>query len=354
MRKENLSIILEFTLCIVVLAIVEIRAISLSIESNYLKNSISSNTTIENDDQLTISFVGDCTLGTGANYSYRRSFIEKYDNVQDDSYFFSGVKSVLATDDVTIANLEGVLSDDAKTLNPKKYNYKGYTKYVNILKKGSVEMVNLANNHTYDYLEKGYQDTINTLNNGNVIYFGYNNYRIIEIKGIRLGIVGLPGWDYGTATSSIDRAMDYFKDTGVSLIIFNFHWGEMRKYVHNKTQEKIAKYAIDKGADLVIGHHPHVLQGIEMYKGKYIAYSLGNFVYGGIYYPYDSDTVILRMSYDIKNGKVINGKLTLIPASITSSGVINDYRPKILTGNEKKRVLNKIMKYSTNFVYNIE
>ena len=91
---------------------------------------------------------------------------------------------------------------------------------------------------------------------------------------------------------------------------------------------------------------------IEMYKDKYIAYSLGNFVYGGIYYPYDSDSVILQMSYDISDGNVSNGKLELIPISITSSGLINDYKPKILSDENKQRVLKKIIKYSTNFEYN--
>ena len=148
-----------------------------------------------------------------------------------------------------------------------------------------------------------------------------------------------------------DKANKYFEDMNVDLTIFNFHWGQMRVYEHNKTQENIAHYAINQGADLVIGHHPHVLQGIEKYHDKYIAYSLGNFVYGGIYYPYDSDSVILQMQYEVDNKKIIKESLKLIPVSITSSGKKNDYRPKVLEGKEKQRVLNKILKYSTNFNY---
>ncbi len=350
MVKENIKIILKFFFLFAFLAFVEIRAIDLSIEKKELKNQLIEEK-INDNNIITLSFVGDCTLGTGANYSYANSFIEKYNLVKNDQYFFGGVYDILGNDTLTIANLEGVLSDNANTINPKEYNYKGPSRYANILKIGSVEMVNLANNHTYDYLQKGYSDTIKTLNNYGVLFFGYENYQIIEIRGIRIGIVGLGGWDYGTAKNDIDKANKYFEDMNVNLTIFNFHWGQMRVYDHNKTQENIAHYAINKGADLVIGHHPHVLQGIEKYHDKYIAYSLGNFVYGGIYYPYDSDSVILQMQYEVDNKKIIKESLKLIPVSITSSGKKNDYRPKVLEGKEKQRVLNKILKYSTNFNY---
>ncbi len=351
--KINIKIILRLVFLLVFLAIVEITSINLSLSKTIIKEEI---TKLNDDyeDEITVSFVGDCTIGTGANYGYRHSFIEKYDQVKDDSYFLGGVKDVLGHDTFTIANLEVVLSDKAKTLNPKQYNYKGPTKYVNILTKGSVELVNVANNHTYDYLEQGYQDTLSTLKKANVLYFGYNNYQIVEAKGIRFGIAGIPGWDYSYAKSQIDKAMDYFKNMHIDKYLFNFHWGDMRVYNHNKTQERIAKYAIDKGADLVVGHHPHVIQGLEKYKGKNIAYSIGNFLYGGIYYPYDSDTMIIQMHYVLENNTIKEEKIEIIPASITSSRPINDYRPQVLTGKEKTRVLKKILKYSKNFNYSID
>ena len=132
----------------------------------------------------------------------------------------------------------------------------------------------------------------------------------------------------------------------VSATIFNFHWGKMRVYNHNSTQSSIARYAIDKGATIVVGHHPHVLQEIEKYKGKYIAYSLGNFVYGGIYQPYDSDTVILQLKLDIKDKKIVNEKVSAIPAIMTSSGIINDYRPRLATGKQIERIYKKLHFYN--------
>ena len=288
-----------------------------------------------NNNEVVISAVGDCTIGTDTNYRYKNSFNYVYEKVKDNSYFFSGVYDVLGRDDLTIANLESVLSDTANIKNPKTYNYKGPTKYVNILKEGSVELVNIANNHTYDYLEAGYKDTLNTLKEAEIEYFGYENYQIIEINNIRIGIIGILGWNYKDAKKDIDKAIEYLSNMNVDLKLFNFHWGEMRTHQFNETQEKIGKYAIDNGADLVVGHHSHVLQGIEKYKGKYIAYSLGNFVYGGILYPYDSDSVILQMKFSFDDNKnLISDDIKLIPVSITSSGnSMNNYRPKLLDGN---------------------
>ena len=346
MIKENVKVLIQFFLLLLFLAFVEYKAISLSIKTNVVKNIINDNSEMKENSQIVISFVGDCTLGIGANYSYSGSLNNRYDIVRNDAYFFGGVKDILANDTFTIANLEGVLSDNATRLNPKEYNYKGPSKYANILVEGSVEVVNLANNHTYDYLQKGYDDTINALNKYKVLYVGYNNYQIIETNGIRIGIVGLEGWDYGTAKRNIDTAMNYFKDMNVSATIFNFHWGKMRVYNHNNTQSSIAKYAIDKGATIVVGHHPHVLQEIEKYKGKYIAYSLGNFVYGGIYYPYDSDTVILQLKLDVENNKIIKENINVIPAVMTSSGKVNDYRPKVVSGKQANRIYQKLHFYN--------
>ena len=353
--KEVSSIVLMLVclICFIFIALIYIKSYNLFINKPYMKNELNLKDEI-NDNEIIISFVGDCTLGTGANYSYSHSFIEKYNKVNDDSYFFSGVSSKLETDFLTIANLEGVLSNQKLPLNPKKYNYKGPSKYANILKVGSVEMVNVANNHTYDYYKKGYDDTLESVKNYNVLSFGYNNYQIVEVKDVRIGIFGLTGWDYGSTKKEIDKALNYFHDMDIKLVIGNFHWGEMDTHYHNNTQELIAKYAIDKGVDLVIGHHSHVLQGIEKYKDKYIVYSLGNFVYGGIYYPYDSDSMILRMHYKIENGEINNNNIEIVPVSITSSGKLNDFKPKILTGKQRERVLKNILSYSTNFNYNLE
>lgn len=301
--------------------------------------------------EITISAVGDCTLGRDDKYDYPNSlpYVLEQNN-HDYSYFFSGVQSVLENDDLTIANLEGPFTTfDQK--RDKKFTFKGDLDYPNILIEGSVEAVNLANNHTYDYQERGYLDTLEALDNFNVPYFGYDNYLIEEIDGIKIGMAGILGWTEEEAKSETDKAIKYLKDNDVDLIIMTYHWGIERKDKQNSTQENIAHYAITKGAALVLGHHPHVLQGIECYEGKYIVYSLGNFVFGGNKNPSDKDTMIFQITYSYLDSELKDTTINIIPCSLSSVNDKNDYQPKILEGEEKNRVLNKILKSSINLEY---
>ena len=300
---------------------------------------------------ITISAVGDCTLGWDDRSSYTNSLpyvLEEQNN--DYSYFFSGVYDILNNDDLTIANLEGPLTD-ATVRAEKKFTFKGSSDYTNILTSGSIEAVNLANNHTYDYLNEGYNDTLETLDNTTLEYFGNDIYSVIEINGKKIGMCGIKGWDVTSACNSINDAMAYFKECEIDLAIFSFHWGEERIYKQNSIQETIARYAIDAGADLVLGHHPHVLQGIELYNGKYIVYSLGNFVFGGNKNPDDKDTMIFQITFIYENDELVDNIINIIPASLSSVSEKNDYQPKVLEGEEKERVKKKILESSTNLDY---
>lgn len=301
--------------------------------------------------EILISAIGDCTLGTDTNFGYAGSFTNILDNQNRDfSYFFSGVQSYLANDDLTIANLETTFTD-ATEKKEKKFNFKGDFDYYNILTQGSVEAVNLANNHTFDYNQKGYDDTINTLKKANIPYFGYENYSILDVKGIKIGLSGNTGWNEASAKKNTSKAIKYFKENNVDLIIMTYHWGTEYEYKQNESQERIARHAIDEGADLVLGHHPHILQGIENYKGKYIVYSLGNFVFGGNRNPSDKDTIIFQQTFTYEDDVLKNTKIQIIPCSLSGKKNSNDYRPIILSGTEKDRVLDKVLSNSTNLKY---
>ena len=300
---------------------------------------------------ITISAVGDCTLGRDDKFSYQDSLpyvLEQQNN--DYSYFFRGVYDILSNDDLTIANLESPLTD-SETKASKQFAFKGPADYTNILTTGSVEAVNLANNHTMDYLEKGYNDTIETLEQTPIHYFGNGIYSIAEIKGKKIGMCGIKGWDVDVAMKEIDKAMVYFESMETDLEIFSFHWGEESVYKQNSSQEKIARYAIDCGADLILGHHPHVPQGIEYYNDRYIAYSLGNFVFGGNKNPSDKDTMIFQITFNYEGNELVGTDVKIIPASVSSTNEYNDYQPTIAEGAEKERILEKILKSSTNFDY---
>ena len=127
-----------------------------------------------------------------------------------------------------------------------------------------------------------------------------------------------------------------------NIVIVSYHWGEESKTIPNKIQRELGRATIDAGADLVLGHHPLVLQGIEKYKGKNIVYSLGNFSFGGNNNPKDKDSMIYQEIFQIQNGKIIGRENKIIPVRISSSLNRNDYRPMLLEGMEYERVYTKI------------
>lgn len=296
---------------------------------------------------ITISAVGDCTIGSDDNFGYARSFHNRYDlESGNKEYFFDGVKSVLETDDLTIANLETTFTS-ATSRMVKKFNFKGPKEYAQILPAGSVEIVNIANNHIYDYKEVGYQDTISNLKEINMPYFGLDNYYIYEVKNIKIGLIGYymcEGYDL----DEVLKGINYLKEKNVDLIFVEYHWGIEGNYKQNKEQTNIAHFTIDNGADLVIGSHPHVIQGIEKYKDKYIIYSLGNFVYGGHKNPTDKDSFIYQQTFNYENKELTSTSINIVPVRFTGDGSWNLYQPKLITGDEYTRVYNKIMKYSVN------
>lgn len=300
---------------------------------------------------IVISAVGDCTLGTDTNFGYSNSFTNVLDdNNRDFGYFFKGVEDIVQNDDLTIANLETTFTSSNNRVD-KTFNFKGDSDYASILTEGSIEAVNLANNHTYDYGTTGYNDTIAALNEVGVPYFGYDDYVVLEFDGIEVGLAGITGWDEASAKANTDKAIEYFHRNNIDLIIMTYHWGIERDYDQNATQQNIARYAVEQGADLVIGHHPHVLQGIECYQGKYIIYSLGNFVFGGNKNPKDKDTMIFQQTFHYEDGYLTDTSIEIIPCSLSGETNRNNYQPVILEGEEKERVLQKVLDHSINFEY---
>ena len=211
-----------------------------------------------------------------------------------------------------------------------------------------------SNNHSYDFGEVGYNDTIEALKEVNLPFYGYDNYYIYEIKGLKIGFAGLTANikdEEEDVINETKKILDYFKTLDLNLIIMTYHWGLEGHSKYESKQTNIGHFAIDNGADLVIGHHPHILQGIEEYNGKYIVYSLANFVFGGNNNPKDKDTMLFQEKFSFKNGELTDSKIKIIPASLSTSSAINDFRPKLLSGTEKTRVLNKILARSPGFKY---
>ncbi len=288
--------------------------------------------------KITISAAGDCTLGVDSRYN---NTFHDYYKKNGSSYFLKRVKKVFSKDDVTIVNLEGPFTNATNRAN-KTFTFKGPAGYAKILKKGSVEVVNVANNHTFDYGNKGYSDTLKTLKRNKIKYCRNSSIAYKTVKGMKIAFLGFNKLE-GITSSDVKRVIKKAKKQRAKIIIVSFHWGIEKDYYPNFIQRTLAHDAIRNGATLVLGHHPHVLQGIERYRGRYIIYSLGNFCFGGNTNPSDKDTMIFQQTFTIQNGKVEkNRDIKIIPCSVSTSSHTNNFQPRILTGKSKTRVLKKI------------
>lgn len=303
--------------------------------------------TKEPEVSLTISVVGDCTLGTDENFNYSRSLNAYYEKYGAD-YFLKNVKDVFESDDLTIANLEGTFTS-LTTRADKTYAFKGPAEFVNILTGSSVETVNLANNHSRDYGMQSLADTKKVLDDAGVVHFGYDETAVVDVKGIKVGLVGIYELiDHTGREQQVKDNIAKVKAEGAQLVIVIFHWGIERDAAPNSNQTYLGRLAIDEGADLVCGHHPHVLQGIETYKGKNIVYSLGNFCFGGNSNPSDKDTMIFQQTFTITDDGVKEDNVTnIIPCSLSSETSRNNYQPTPATGSEAERILKKIQERSS-------
>ena len=296
---------------------------------------------------LTVSVVGDCTLGTDENFDYDTS-LNAYFESYGKEYFFQNVKSIFKADDLTIANNEGTFTDSYDR-EDKTFAFKAPASFAGIYSCSSVEAVNTANNHSHDYGEQSFQDTMKALDAEGVVHFGYDETAVMDIKGVKVGLVGIYElYDHLEREQQLKDNIAKVKEDGAELIIVIFHWGNEKETVPDSNQTTLGHLAIDLGADLVCGHHPHVLQGIEEYKGRNIVYSLGNFCFGGNSSPSDMDSMIFQQTFTITSDGVKADNVTnIIPCSISSEYGYNDYQPTPTDGDEKTRIMEKIQERSS-------
>ncbi|MDD6291339.1 MAG: CapA family protein [Lachnospiraceae bacterium] len=297
--------------------------------------------------KVTVTAVGDCTLGATQTHGYAGSFHDYYDRYGED-YFFEGVRELFETDDFTLINLECVLSNSTDRVE-KKWNLKGKPQYAGIMTASSVEGCSLGNNHTFDYGQSGLDETREMLNQAGII-FGFNEHvATYETEsGIVIGIVSASQLSADEVHANYIRdGIKKLREEGADLVIASCHWGIEGDHYPNDYQQKLAHQIIDWGADVLIGTHPHVLQGVELYKGKVICYSLGNFCFGGNRNPNDKDTAVFRQTYTFVDG-VLQSDISadMIPYSISSTTARNDFQPTMAQGERKQSILGKLNEYS--------
>lgn len=304
--------------------------------------------------EIVISAVGDVTLGTNQKATYSRSFHEYYDKYGVD-YFLQNVKGVFEADDFTIINLEGTLTNSKNIRETKQWNHKGKPEYVNILTNASVEAVSLGNNHIMDYQQEGVDDTIQTVKDAGLAYGLSGDWGhalgMYEVKGIKIGFVSVNEYYDGTRVYKwLGNGLKDLREEGADIVIAAMHWGGDKVHELEENQRIMGKWCIDQGFDLVLGCHPHVLQGIEEYNGKYIVYSMGNFCYGGSKNPAEKESMIFQIKFSFVDGVMqedTNAKI--IPCRLSSVTNRNDYCPVILEGEEAQKVIDQMNGYSEAF-----
>lgn len=308
-----------------------------------MESVIESETDTEGEPaEILLSFTGDCILGTDEFFAWDTG-LPAYYNLYGPEYFLKNVRSIFEEDDLTIVNMEGTLTEETTRVD-KQFAFKGDPEYVKILTSSSVEAANIANNHSHDYGEKSFQDTVQTLEENGIKTFGYDDVAVLEVKGIRVGMFGIYELDdHLERIPQVKQDIAKLKDQNVDIIVAVFHWSNELVTVPDENQVTLAHLAIDEGADVVVGHHPHVVQGIDEYKGKTIAYSLGNFCFGGNTHPTEMDTFIFQQKFILDGKRNITGsEYKVIPCRVSSETTYNNYQPTPLVGEEAKETMDKI------------
>jgi len=293
---------------------------------------------------LTLTAVGDVTIGRNAKHSGSSIFEKELSRQGNDiNFIFRNVKDILASDDVTIINFEGVLADEYSIPSKKKENsflFIGPTTYADALVNGSVEIATIENNHIDDFGDNGRKSTQNTLTENGITWADEYNMASYETQGVKIAVLSYKTFDYyDTLNSKVPREVAAAKETH-DLVIVCYHWGAEKDYYPNSRQQKLAHATIDAGADLIIGHHSHRINPIEEYNGKYIVYSVGNFSFAGNNKPDDMSTFIFQTRFRMKEGEIIANSFRVIPCRISSKTDYNDFAPTPYT--EQLRIDNVI------------
>lgn len=293
---------------------------------------------------FTITLGGDTTLGSTDDLRKRDDSFENVAAANGYGWFFSGLSDALATDDLTLINFEGTLTEETQKKD-KLFNFKGPAEYADILTLGSVEATNIANNHTLDYGETGRTDTIANLQDAGLIVSGNGMLGIFEKDGVKVGMTGYC-FPYSNSKKDISQDVKALREAGCQIVIASFHWGSEYRNDFTGEQRSIGRAAIRAGADIVVGHHPHIVQGIESYEDSYILYSLGNLVFGGNVDPDDRDAYLARLTFTVYEDHAEDMQMSIVPIRLTALEKGTDYRPVLAQGEEAERIVNKILRRS--------
>lgn len=286
---------------------------------------------------IAVSFTGDMLLASLHGKRAAGNFLD-YAARQEPEYFLQHVRPIFEADDFTVVNLENVLTD--RNLTPKEkatdpaYWFRAPAATTDILTSSGVEAVSLANNHTGDYGTAGYKDTVKAVSAAGLEYGGNDRTFYLEKNGYRVAVICHGLWSEGQAGTIIQRLRTAEKNSDFQVVFC--HGGAEGVHAPEAWRVRASRRLIDNGADLVLGNHPHVLQPREVYKGKEIVYSLGNFCFGGSRSP-ENRTIIYQLILQVENGKLVGASSELIPCYVHTGGRVNNYCPAPIEDEEQAR-----------------
>ena len=302
---------------------------------------------------VTISATGDVTIGGDTRKKTTSIFDKQLANEPSGlSFPLENVRSVFEADDLTIVNFEGTLTN-TKSATKNTYSFAAPPEYVQALSANGVEAVSLENNHVMDHGEQGYADTCAALSGAGILYSGHLGSSILTTDtGVKIGMLSYQTFNgnYPKIYAALEGDIAALREQGCQLVIVSYHWGEEKDYIPNERQVPLGRATIDAGADLVLGHHSHRMNPIEVYKGKYICYSLGNFSFAGNIRPDDMDTFIFQQRFRVAaDGSVSDAGMRIIPCSISSQEKVNDFKPTPKDEAGAQAIVERLLELNAKF-----
>lgn len=291
-----------------VIMVVILAVVAVFVKTNYGQNVITNLGTKTSDTIITpikelavepkpvkMVFVGDIMFDRGVESSVEKNYNGDFSKLFENT-------SLINDADIAFVNLEGPVTDKGNNVG-SKYSFQMNPAVLPVIKNAGFDIVSFANNHVGDWNVDGFKDTLKRLNDISIPYAGAGNNKseaskvtIIEKNGVKIGFLGFsdvgPNWiaakdsNPGILLASDPNRLEIIKTakSQVNFLVVSYHWGDEYK-PFNTRQKTLAESSVDAGADLIIGHHPHVIQDYAEYKGKLIFYSLGNFMFDQSFSP---------------------------------------------------------------------
>ena len=315
----------------------------------------------EAEKTILLTFTGDCTLGSEEATRPREDSFDSLAAKNGYDYFFANFREMFEQDDHTIINFEGVLSDTkAQETQKKRYRFRGPKEFVSILTGSSIEACSLSNNHIGDFGKQGEESTKQTLDENGIGWFQNYKYYIYEKEGIKIAFIALENKIVYKEFEKIKKLIIDLKESGeANAIVVCWHTGLEYRGAHETNTERTSQALVRYGADLIIMHHPHVLQGICIYNNRSIFYSLGNFVFGGNSairtekFKLDKTvtslySIVVQVKMLFTNeGRYLGQQAVIYPVYTSNAAPVNNYQPYRVSAEDAIPIRNAIQEDTT-------